>query len=288
MEEITQQFTTRQYMVSPDFEIFHYKDEPSLEVEYHNHDFYEIYYLISGKVNYIIEGKNYNLKPGDILLINNKELHKPLIKEGAVYERMVVWVNPEFIRRHCSDGTNLFLCFETTSKNRYNLLRPGAEILSTIKNILAKLNKCTAAVSFGSQILAEIYLTELIVYLNRAYLETYNKDIEGDILYDKKVNDIIHYINNHLEEDLSLEILSERFYTSKYHLLRKFKEHTGLTLYNYIRRKRLIYAKTLVSKGIPITEVYQMCGFGDYSNFIRSFRNMYKISPKKYARQFIQ
>lgn len=54
----TQQFTARQYMVSPDFEFFHYKDDNNLEVEYHYHDFYEIYFFISGRVTYIVEGKS--------------------------------------------------------------------------------------------------------------------------------------------------------------------------------------------------------------------------------------
>jgi len=196
---------------------------------------------------------------------------------------MVLWVNPDFIKKRCTNGTNLFLCFKSTSKTKFNLLRPGSEMLGIIKNIMVKLDKSTTTISFGSNILKETYLTELIVYLNRAYLETCDENIEDDIMYDQKVNEIIHFINQHLDGNLSLEALSERFYTSKYHLMREFKKHTGFTLHNYIQKKRLILAKALLRDGIRITEVYQQCGFGDYSNFIRSFRNMYKVSPKKYG-----
>ena len=283
MQTFIQDFTTRQYMVGSDFEFFHYADKPTMEVEYHNHDFYEVFFLISGKVNYIIEGKSYILKPGDIVLINNKELHKPVIEPESAYERVVIWINPDFIKRKITDGTNLFMCFENTSKNKFNLLRLGSEILNIIKHIVTKLNKVCSNASYGSDILKELYVIELIVYLNRAYLENCDEDMEDDIMYDPKVNEIILYINQNLNTDLSLEALSARFFTSKYHLLREFKKHTGYTLHNYIHQKRLIAAKSHLKAGIRVTDVCQMCGFGDYSNFIRSFRKAYNISPKKYA-----
>lgn len=283
MKSLEQTFTTRQYMLNPHFEFFHYKDTPELEVEYHNHDFYEIYFLISGKVTYVIEGKYYRLRPGDIMLINNKELHRPIIEEGCIYERIVIWLDPGFIKSRSTDGTDLSMCFETISRNKYNLLRPGSEMLNTIKGILYRLNNAAAGISYGSNILKDLYLTELIVYLNKAFIETYNDEIEEDIIYDRKVNDIIFYINRHLDENLSLEALSSRFYTSKYHLLREFKKHTGHTLHSYIHRKRLITAKQLLSEGNRVTDVCQSCGFGDYSNFIRAFRRAYGMSPKKFS-----
>jgi len=291
MDSLEQPFTHRQYMVSSDFEFFHYRDEPQLEVAYHNHEFYEIYFLISGKVTYIIEGKSYTLKAGDILLINNEELHKPIIEKGQIYERIIIWVNPDFIKRHCTQSSNLFTCFESTSKIRFHILRPGVEMIGIIKSLVVKLNKVCISTSFAGDILKEIYLTELIIYLNRAYLATYTDDITDDIgkdiAYNPMINDIIDYINHNINEDLSLEALSSKFYTSKYHLLRKFKRYTGYTLHYYIHQKRLITAKALLRDGMRIVDVCQACGFEDYSNFIRVFCKAYNISPKKYAKRFI-
>ncbi len=288
MSSLEQRFTHRQYMVGSNFEFFHYKDEPQLEVEYHNHDFYEIYFFISGKVTYIVEGKSYSLKPGDILLVNNKELHKPIIEPGRIYERIVIWVNPDFIKRFCTGNSDLFTCFETTSKKKYNLLRPGTEIYSIIRGIVSKLNRACAHLSYGSDVLKETYLIELLVYLNRAYLDNDIGNIEEDTVYDPTINDIIHDINQNLGGDLSLEALSAKFYTSKYHLLRQFKKHTGYTLHSYIHQKRLITAKALLKDGMSLSNVCQACGFNDYSNFIRVFSKTFNISPKKYARQFIK
>ena len=286
MSPVGQCFTHRQYMIHSSFEFFHYRDDPELQVEFHNHDFYEIYLFLSGKVTYIIEGKSYSLKPNDILLVNNKEIHKPIIERGGIYERIVIWVKPEFIKSLCTHECDLLTCFESTSKNKYNLLRPDVEMSGIIKGIITKLSKAYKSAAFGDNILREYYMAELIVYLNRAYLENHINDIEDDVIYDKKINEILHYINLNLHENLSLEALSTRFYTSKYHLLRQFKKHTGYTLHNYIHQKRLITAKTLLKEGARISDVCQECGFNDYSNFIRSFSKTFHISPKKYAKQF--
>lgn len=275
------QFTSRQYMIRNDFEFYHYKDDPQLEVEYHNHDFYEVYFYISGDVTYIIEGKSYSLKPGDIILINNREFHKTVISGDAYYERYVIWINPDYVARLCTDSIDLTMCFETTTKRKYNLLRPGAESLAYLKNIVAKLEKANIGTGFGSSILKDIYMTELIVYLNRAFLDTREEEIEEDIQYNAKISEIIRYINSNLGEELSLDSLSDRFYISKYHLLREFKKNTGYTIHHYIQKKRLIMARILLKDNMKVTEVAMRCGFGDYSNFLRSFKKEFGVSPKK-------
>jgi AraC-like DNA-binding protein/mannose-6-phosphate isomerase-like protein (cupin superfamily) len=283
MEYLSQSFDTRQFMMNPDFEMFHYKDEPNLEVEYHNHDFYEIYFFISGKVSYMIEGKFYSLKPGDIILINNKELHRPVIESGEIYERIVIWVNLGFLEKHSSEDSKLSMCFDDSSKKRYNMLRPSGKMLKYIKSIISRLGEANVVAGYGSSVLKEVYLTELIVYLNKAYMETFQEDIEVDIAYNDKVSEIINYINDNINKTLSLEVLSAKYYISKYHLLREFKKYTGYTIYNYIYKKRLLNARDLLRKGCSVTEVCQTCGFGDYSNFIRAFRKTFGISPKKFG-----
>lgn len=284
MQSVNQDFTTRQYMVTPDYEYFHYKDESTMEIEYHNHDFYEIYLLVSGKVNYLIEGKSYRLKPGDIILINNNELHKPVLEFGGKYERLVIWVNPDFIKKQGTEGTNLCMCFEASSKKKYNLIRPNAEILQSIKNIISKFEKACSNTGFGSDILKNTYLTELMVFLNRSYLDTFEEEIEIDIEHNEKVSSLIMYINEKLAEDLSLDTLSTKFYLSKYHLLREFKKHAGYSIHQYIQKKRMIMAKSMLREGLTVSEVFLRCGFGDYSNFIRSFKKIYGQSPKKYTK----
>ena len=253
MDKLKQTFTHRQHMLNKNFEFFHYRDDSHLEVGYHHHDFYEIYFFLSGKVSYIIEGKSYTLQPWDILLVNNREVHKPIIEEGS----------------------------------KYNLLRPGTEILNIIKVILGKLKRALFHEGFGNDLLTELYLKELLVYLNKAYIVTDILDIEDAINYNPKINEIIHFINQNLSGDLSLDTLSNKFYSSKYHLLREFKKYTGYTLHNFIIQKRLFMSKILLRSGMSISDVCIECGFNNYSNFIRSFSKAFHVSPSKYAKTFL-
>ena len=271
-------------MVNKDFEFFHYIDDSLMEVEYHNHDFYEIYFFLSGKVTYIIEGKSYSLKPGDIILINNKDLHKPVFGADDIYERIIIWININFIGKQNADGLNLSMCFDSSSRGKYNLIRPNAEMQASIMSTVKKLEKVYSATSYGSKVLKEIHLTELLIYLNKAYLNTSDEEIQNDVYYNEAINHIVQYINENLSNDLSLDVLAAEFFKSKYHLEREFKKHIGYTIHDYIQRKRLIMAKILLRGNIPATEVYLRCGFGDYSNFIRSFKKAFGLPPKKYTK----
>ena len=70
-------FDPRQSMRRADFELQYKRDSYLKKVDLHHHDFYEIYFLITGDVTYTIESKLYRVAPGDILLISPRELHFP-------------------------------------------------------------------------------------------------------------------------------------------------------------------------------------------------------------------
>ncbi|HBQ64338.1 MAG TPA: AraC family transcriptional regulator, partial [Clostridiales bacterium] len=165
-----QDFTDRQTMTAGDFEYFHYRDDPHLEVKYHNHDFYEVYFFISGKVTYTIEGKSYRLRPGDLVLVNNRELHRPEVEPGQTYERIVLWIRPYFLESNSSPDTNLTTCFEGEGPLRHHLLRLDEEVLAGVRGALSRLGKACAGSGYGSRLLQESILKELLVLINRASL----------------------------------------------------------------------------------------------------------------------
>ncbi|EJE7233848.1 helix-turn-helix domain-containing protein [Clostridium botulinum] len=269
-----------------DFRFFHLKDKKDMEFRLHYHDFNKIIVFISGNVSYLIEGKAYKLKPWDILFVSSNDLHKVIINNDEPYERIIIWVNSKFLEMHNKNNSNLLTCFQLSSKLKINLFRMEEHNISLIKHTLFSLESATKDKEFGNIVLKNSLFIQLMVYLNRLFMNNTNHIEKNDIEYDKQIEEIINYIKENLQEDLCIDTLSSKFFINKYYLMHKFKSQTGYTLHKYIQQKRLAFSKSLIIKGHKITELYIKCGFGDYSSFIRAFKKAYGISPKDYYKNF--
>lgn len=268
--------------LNDNFKIFHIRDKKDIKFEYHHHDFSKIVILIDGDLTYYIEGKAYILKPWDILFINKNEIHKPVVNPDKYYERIVIWLNPDFMSKYAQGNNNLLKCFEVAIKNNYNLLRLNMKSIEIIKNIIQDIQSCDNSNEFGSEILKESLFVQLMVLMNRLFLNSdKNRDME-DIQYDKTIEGVLNYINSNLENDLSIDTIASKFFISKYYLMRKFKSQIGSSIHNYIIQKRLILAKSLISEGLTMSNVCSKCGFNDYSSFVRAFKKVYGVSPSNY------
>lgn len=280
-----QRFLSRQHMLTGEYEIYHYRDTGMATVRPHHHDFFECYYFLHGNVTFLIEGKAFDLKPGDIILVNSSELHQAAINDlDEPYERMVLWLDAGFIRQLSSAGTDLGQCF--VHKNRSNILRPDLDSQHRVRTLMTQLLELDDANSFGRDLLKNAFLTQLLVLLNQIMLKQ-GQSQTVEVRKSRRIEAIIDYINENLEKTIQIDDLAEKFYVSKFHLSREFKEQTGATLHRYIVQKKLILAKELILQGKPITDVYQSCGFGDYSNFFRVFRHEYDMTPKQYYQNMI-
>lgn len=231
-----------------------------------------------------MEGRRYFLRPGDVILTNNSELHKTVIREGRHYDRYVIWIRPEYLEsmnRQFPDFS-FSACFDSTARFHYNLVRPGQEMFAACLQLLEKLMAMDggALEGMGVGVLRTCYLMELFVFLNFA-----QKDTELTpgihVISNPKIDEVVFYINNHLREDLTLDTLAKQFFVSKFYLSRLFKECMGISLHQYIMNKRLLFAKRLLLAGM---EPYMACGeagFGDYSHFSRSFKRYFGVAPRE-------
>ncbi|MBA5851152.1 helix-turn-helix transcriptional regulator [Clostridium sp. cel8] len=276
---------TKRGYLKHDFEIFHLKDKIDLHFELHYHSFNKIVIFLHGNVTYLIEGRAYKLQPWDILLVNNNDIHRAVIDSKEIYERIILWINPDFLIKN-SINCNLLSCFNLASKQKFNLLRLTGSNLIRIKNLVLNIENTIKYKEFGSEVLKFSLLLEFIVHINRMFLN--QKNIEklynsNNIIYDKIITKVLEYINDNLDENLSIESLSSKFYVSKYYLMHKFKKQTGYTIHNYILRKRLIKSNILIKNGENITNASIKSGFHDYSSFVRAYKKMFGVSPKKYT-----
>ena len=267
------------------FRLFHIRDKKEQTFDFHYHDFNKIIIFLSGNVTYIIEGKTYYLKPWDILLVDHHAIHKPIIDPSVYYERIVIWVDENYMLNasrlssaadasaDVTQPTDITACFKKASERSFNLIRLNPVLIERIKSAIGNLELSLEPdqdQEFGIDLLRNSLFMEFMVYINQIYLgKQYEKDNTA-LKYDKRTEEILKYINTHLTEDLSVDSLAEQFYLSRYHLMHKFKEETGYTVHNYILQKRLLLAKDYVSQGMPVTKAALASGFADYSTYHRA------------------
>ena len=165
-----------------------------------------------------------------------------------------------------------------------NRLRLFEEQLRKVKRIVNDFLEEEDSPAFGNDILKRTLLIQLIILLNRSILDINRRNPSIDVQFDQNINEIVTYINQHLDGDLSVGHLASLVFLSKYHLMRKFKAYTGYTLHQYIVQKRLMYAKALMAEGLRLTDVCQSAGFNDYSGFVRAFKKEFGISPREYLK----
>ena len=279
-----QRFEARQTMHNQTFEVFRYKDAYPKEVSLHHHDFYEVYFFLSGNVQYNIESRSYLLTPGDVLLISPMELHQPMFgQDQREYERIVLWIDKQFLEGFSLPGQSFTVCFDTENPHHTNLLRPEGVARQFLMFMLEQLISENSTEDPYWEVSAMTYLAQVLILLNRLALK--HRKEESVTGQDSTVYSVLGYINEHYSESLTLDDLANQFFISKYHLAREFQRLVGTSVHRYIVQKRLVMAKQMLSAGKPSSEVYQSCGFGDYSNFYRAFKSEYQISPKEFVRR---
>ena len=268
------------------FRMFHIKDRERRDFSYHYHDFHKILILLSGDITYCIEGRTYDLVPNDIVLVSAGEVHRPIIRSDCIYERIILYVSPEFLAGYADPDNDLGLCLREAAAEQSHVLRVQSAHTARLDTAIRALDGCTSDSDYAHSLHEQLLFLEFMIQLNRAALHNRTAFIDHSPS-DKKIVEILSYLNLHLTEDISIDDLSSRFFLSRYYLMHAFKEQTGYTIGGYLSTKRLLRARDLIAEGIPITEVCYACGFRNYSTFSRAYKKNFGESPREYRQSLL-
>lgn len=265
--------------LNSEFKLFHLTDKETHEIKTHYHDFNKITIFIKGKVSYMIEGKSYELKPYDIVLVRHNDMHQLSVDNKEIYERIIVYISPNFMNAYKTDSYDLNFCFQKAKEEQSNVLRIPSLEKSSLFHSIVRLEKSFADEGYAAELYRQVLFLEFMVHLNRAALKNHLEFIDTENNH-SKVSEILQYINDHLTDELSIDRIADNFFVSKYYMMRQFKQETGYTMGNYISRKRLLLAKELILSGIPSSQACFDCGYKDYSTFSRAYKRFFSESPR--------
>ena len=262
-----------QVMLEEDFEAHHNRDPYFRTIEFHAHDFLELYLFLDGSVTYYIEDQVYDLCPGDLLIIPPGRMHRPVIaNERAAYERMVLWVELDYIARIDSAAGELQAALRGIGANGYRVPLRGDDLIFAA-SLFRRIVKMERGGVFTS--------SAIRLYLKDAF-EAYSlveKEARGEAAV---IPQVIRHLTEHFREPLRLDDLAARLFISKSYLNRHFKAYTNATVYAYLMALRITHARRMLREGATAAEAGRECGFSDYSTFYKAFKAQTGITPQEF------
>ena len=247
-------------------------------INLHSHIFYEILYICSGNIQYLIKTDRYQIQPGDIIIVPPGISHQPILtdQQNTTYRRYVLWLSPLFMK----GVTPLFPNYDFTKPR---LLRTAGTKWAILKDkfhagILEAEQKRPGwnACVYGNTL-------ELVTLLYRATVDKKSTHLKSE--KPELLENILIFIESNLAQNLSLDDTGRRFFVSRSTISNTFRKEMGISFYQYVTQRRLVAAKNLILENIPMEIIAGQVGFSDYSSFYRAFKSEYGISPRQFRDQ---
>ncbi len=236
-------------------------------------DWFSIFLLLDGTVDYVIEGKKVHVTPKDIVLVSNNEIHYSIVKNDNMCDYILLMINLEFfIKNNCTEFDDMV--FNRTLGSD-NIIDAQKVLNSGIFDIFKRLDSYAKEQPVCLTVLNSVII-ELLYNLNRQVKKSNNSNYKHE-----KIKNILTYINSNLSEDLSLDDIATKFFLTKQHLCKIFKENTGFTVNKYISYKRIVVVRELCLKGMQLSQACSEAGFNDYSAFYRAYSKIMHEPPRK-------
>lgn len=245
----------------------------------HWHECCEIEFILSGRGSQILNGTEYQLTPGTLYMLTPADCHlvnveEPLEIAGVMFEdKMISREIYERILTLETLGVNL-----TTELDRYNLSTVGRFFEALIEEDKI-ISDDTSEDEFG-----DLYINHLIDLILVELLRHCGGSVKG---IDKSpIGTAILYLHSHYTESVTLDTLASLTHLSRNYFSELFSASTRSTFKSYLIELRLRHAcRLLANTDMSVTDVCFSSGFESFSNFMRSFKSKYRVTPLKFREE---
>ncbi len=246
---------------------------------YHRHNYCEVILFQSGNIDLYIEHTCFHLTSHDLVILNPNEMHRVYCLDDSTYERVIINLQPSYLDCLSHSNVDLSACFFQRSFGTNNILHLQEDEFNRLFEYSRMIDENNRSITYGSIIRRDAYTSLLMVDINSLFSHSTTSNTN---ILPNYITESILYIKQHSTEGFLLSALASHVHMSANYLSEQFKKHTGLTIREYLLDCKIQQAKKLLQNGANVTEACFQSGFNNYSNFLRSFKNIEGISPGRY------
>lgn len=241
----------------------------------HSHDYYAFGTVLNGAEKFTTRGTSHIARRGQLIAMNPMQVHDggPGCDDGYHYQ--VLFINPQIFADLVAEISPKSKGLPSFSQHVIN--DPDLHLL------LQKLHRIFAPE--GRHLTSDLERDTQLFYsaarLSLRHADAAPYDFKPGA-EDRRVRQVIDYMHSHQDENISLESLAALTGLSRFHLLRVFRDATGLPPHTYLNHMRLRRAKRMLFDGCSIADTAAATGFADQSHLNRHFKAMWGVSPSAF------
>lgn len=255
----------------------------------HVHSALELSIVREGSGTYIIGNNSYDFHAGDVFLISNSEPHQiRLYPDQRRIVNTVIHFEPfflhDFIARY--SPTPLLDIFFHRVPSISNRLEAGLPVTEKIHESIDCIEKELREKQPHYPLYVKVHLESIFCEFLRTFQSENDSNPAAPFHKDLyNIDKTLHYISANLGEQLTLNGLAGNAHVSPSYFSSMFKRYMGVSLFEYIARKRVESACHLIgTSSMTFTEISSACGFNNYTSFITTFRKYVGCSPTEYRK----
>lgn len=239
----------------------------------HAHSNHEILFVVQNDI--VVENNTDIIEvfAPSVVIHNNYTIHRATPIHGSLYDRYCINFNDSLLRKHSSLMPGIGF-FKSANMTVVSLSEEMRDRLMFYIDRFTDLYEDAAACEY----LTALFLCELNYY----HSDENTISLKPKLSY---INDVMNYITQHPNEDITLDSLANKYFISRAKLVADFKKATGMTVKNYITLVRMNTARNLLIEGHSVSETAYLCGYHSDSNFISTFKRMFGVSPGTFLRR---
>lgn len=256
---------------SPGVQVFYYITDGPVKLVPHSHRRIELWCLLQGRASMMVEGTEYPLSPGDLVILRPGEVHTPVVDDSVPFGRAGVVFDPALFDTLCENDSLWEPAYNREPGTR-NLYR-AQDLDRDIRYYYNQMRKP------GKDSRLNVMLNILLImrHIQSAYArKEFSEGIAGE-----PAQKILQYIGSHLNEELSLQSICQALFISSAQLERTVKKATGVSVGKYIAAKRMSLARDLILNGQRPTQICAACGYPNYASFFRAYTKYFGHTPKQ-------